>query len=246
MTDITTKKSFRIDLNPKTLFLFPVILSRHKHHPIAPCQRDRDMADFHQRADLIRHCDDPCLFVSRKRSKRKHMRQDRVPLTFADLKNFLAVFRRNLRMIKRLMFSGRRLLMKVIQAEIMQKPGTRGNTGVCAKQIRHPPGQIGHIQAVHQPVRPEMMCIAAKLLKLRILQDRKNVRHICGGNLFRHFNLHRQSLTFFMFYLHYRQNRLQIQGISCEFFLNSFLLYITFTSRSAVYRPDISLHYQNQ
>ena len=63
------------------------------------------------------------------------MRQDRVPLTFADLKNFLAVFRRNLRMIKRLMFSGRRLLMKVIQAEIMQKPGTRGNTGVCAKHL---------------------------------------------------------------------------------------------------------------
>ena len=53
MTDITTKKSFRIDLNPKTLFLFPVILSRHKHHPIAPCQRDRDMAGFHQRAVMI-------------------------------------------------------------------------------------------------------------------------------------------------------------------------------------------------
>lgn len=117
------------------------------------------------------------------------------------------------------MFSGRRLLMKVIQAEIMQKPGTRGNTGVCAKQIRHPPGQIGHIQAVHQPVRPEMMCIAAKLLKLRILQDRKNVRHICGATSFdTSISIGNHSLSFYSIFIIGR-TAFKYKGFPVNFFL---------------------------
>ena len=85
------------------------------------------------------------------------MREYGVSLPITDLKVLNTVLSRCFRVIECLMLSCGRLLAKIIGTKIVETPGSGSRPLVTSQYLGQSPGQIGDIDAMHQPVGPLMV-----------------------------------------------------------------------------------------
>src|SRR5699024_699817 len=101
----------------------------------------------------------------------------------ADLECPHTVLRSCLRMIEGRMFSLRRLFLKIKKTEIMKQPCPCSGTGITSELSGDEPGKIGYIHAVHESVRPLMLCITLQCHEVFMKENMLHFRQV----VFRHF-----------------------------------------------------------
>lgn len=101
--------------------------------------------EFCNGTELIGTGDHPSLTAFGQGSQRKHVRENR--LTFLGVKSEMLFTRSGsyLWMIKSLNLSFRKLILEIVNTEIMEQAGPRCSTGIPAKFSGNTPGYIRHI-----------------------------------------------------------------------------------------------------